>query len=169
MRFLFLVAFLSPFAAHADVTIKLATLAPEGSTFHIHLKEIAEKWNELSGGTVHVKIYPGGVVGNESDMVRKLRVNQLQAAMLTGTGIRDIDPCVQSVQVPMVIDDNQELDDVLGKMAPKFEQILAGKGFEVLYWGDAGWVNFFTEVPVRDPAQMKDIKVFAWAGDEAAV
>ncbi len=168
-RFALLLSFIAPLTAGADTTVKLATLAPEGSTFHVHLKEIAEKWEQISGGKVHVKIYPGGVVGNESDMVRKLRVNQLQAAMLTGTGIHDIDPCVQSIQVPMVIDDNEELDYVLAKMAPAFEQILSDKGFVVLYWGDAGWVNFFTEVPVRDPAQMKDIKVFAWAGDEGAV
>lgn len=116
-----------------------------------------------------MKIYPGGVVGNESDMVRKLRLNQLQAALLTGTGIRDIDPAVQSLQIPMVLTSNEELDYVMGKMQPKLEKILADKGFIALYWGDAGWVEFFTQKPVHTPAEMKDVKLFAWAGDEGEV
>jgi TRAP-type C4-dicarboxylate transport system substrate-binding protein len=158
-----------PRAAAADVVVKLATLAPEGSQWHAHLREIGEKWKELSGGKVTVKVYPGGVVGNESDMVRKLRLNQLQAALLTGTGIRDIDPAVQALQVPMVLTSNEELDYVMAKMAPKLEKILSDKGFVALYWGDAGWVSFFTQKPVHEPAQMKDTKLFAWAGDEGEV
>jgi TRAP-type C4-dicarboxylate transport system substrate-binding protein len=155
--------------AQADVTIKLGTLAPEGSQWHNLLREIGEQWSQVSNGKVKMKIYPGGVVGNESDMVRKLRVSQLQAALLTGTGIRDIEPAVQTLQVPMMLTNNDELDYVLDKMAPAFEKALLDKGFVALFWGDAGWVAFLTQKPVHTPEDMHDEKVFAWAGDEGAV
>jgi TRAP-type transport system periplasmic protein len=155
--------------AQAEVMIKLGTLAPEGSAFHNHLRSLAEQWEQASGGQVKMKIYPGGVVGNESDMVKKLRINQLQAALLTGTGIHDIDPAVQALQVPMMLKSNEELDYVMEKMAPKLEKILDEKGFVVLHWGDAGWVAFFNQKPAKNPDELKDQKVFAWAGDEAAV
>src|SRR5262245_53207057 len=91
-----LVAGLALFAAgpaHAGkVKVKLGTLAPDGSAWHNLLKELAEKWKTESNGDVDLKIYPGGVAGNESDMVRKMRVGQLQAAAITIIGIHDIDP-----------------------------------------------------------------------------
>lgn len=171
MRSLVLIASLL-FAASAEagpITVKLATLAPEGSPWHVHLKEVGEKWKEISNGQVNLKVFAGGSLGNEADMVKKLRVNGLQASLLTGTGIRDIDPSIQTLLIPMVITSNEELDYVVEKMAPKFEKILADKGFIALYWGEAGWVRFFTQKPVRTVADMKGVKVFAWAGDEAAV
>jgi TRAP-type C4-dicarboxylate transport system substrate-binding protein len=158
-----------PSVASAEVTIKLGTLAPEGSAWHNHLRALGEKWSEMSGGEVKVKIYPGGVVGNEADMVRKLRINQLHAALLTGTGIRDIDSSVQAMQIPMLIKDDAELDYVTEQMAPRFEKILEDKGYVVIHWGDAGWVTFFTQKPAKTIEDMKDQKVFAWAGDEGAV
>lgn len=167
--FAFLTVLSFPLVASAEVTIKLGTLAPEGSAWHNHLRSLGEKWTEMSGGEVKVKIYPGGVVGNEADMVRKLRINQLHAALLTGTGIRDIDASVQALQVPMLLKDDAEVDYVTQKLAPKLEKILDDKGYVVIHWGDAGWVTFFTQKPAKTPADMADQKVFAWAGDEGAV
>ena len=69
--------------ARADVVIKLGTLAPNGSTWHTLLKEMGQKWEAASGGKVKLRIYPGGVLGNEGDMVKKMRIGQLQASALT--------------------------------------------------------------------------------------
>src|SRR3569623_917612 len=68
--------------ARADVVIKLGTLAPNGSPWHTLLKEMGQKWEQASGGKVKLRIYPGGVLGNEGDMVKKMRIGQLQAAAL---------------------------------------------------------------------------------------
>src|SRR5260370_35710104 len=89
--FAFLLALLCPPEARADeVVIKLGTLAPNGSTWHSLLKEMGQTWSQLSGGKVKLRIYPGGVVGNEGDMVKKMRVGQLQAAALTTIGLHEI-------------------------------------------------------------------------------
>ena len=65
-------------------SIKLATLAPEGSPWHNILRDMAEEWTRASSGKIRFRIYPGGVAGDEPDMVRKLRIGQIQAAVLTG-------------------------------------------------------------------------------------
>jgi TRAP-type transport system periplasmic protein len=65
-------------------TIKLASLAPAGSSWDLGLKQIAADWKKVSNGSVVVKIYPGGIAGDESDVIRKIRISQLQAAGLTG-------------------------------------------------------------------------------------
>ena len=77
-----LVAALAP-SAHAQVTIKLATLAPAGSSWHEILKEMGQRWEAASGGQVKLKVYPGGAQGSEGDMVRKMGIGQLQAASIT--------------------------------------------------------------------------------------
>src|SRR6266849_3654839 len=83
---------LVPGVGRAEEKIKLGTLAPSGSTWHTLLKEMGQKWGEASGGKVKLIIYPGGVVGNEGDMVKKTRIGQLQAAALTTIGLHDIAP-----------------------------------------------------------------------------
>ena len=80
----------APAASAQEVTIKLGTLAPNGSTWHNLLKEMGERWAEVSGGRVKLRIYPGGTQGSEGDMVRKMAVGQLQAAAITNVGMHDI-------------------------------------------------------------------------------
>ena len=72
--------------------IKLGTVAPEGSPWHDTLLEVAQKWKALSGGTVTVRIYAGGVAGDEKDMLRKIRIGQLHATALTSVTLLDIIP-----------------------------------------------------------------------------
>src|SRR5690242_2427247 len=96
-------ALLVPRAAEAQVNIKLGTLAPSGSAWHNTLKEMGQKWSEVSGGKVKLTIYPGGVLGNEGDMVRKIRVGQLNAAALTTVGLHDVTPEPQAVTAPYAI------------------------------------------------------------------
>src|SRR5947209_11010805 len=89
--------------ARADVVIKVGTLAPNGSPWHTLLKEMGQKWEQASGGKVKLRVYPGGVLGNEGDMIKKMRIGQLQAAAVTTIGLHDISPDPQSLDVPMMI------------------------------------------------------------------
>src|SRR3974390_1990238 len=106
-------------AAQAHVVIKLGTLAPNGSPWHTLLKEMGQKWEQASGGKVKLRIYPGGVLGNEGDMIKKMRIGQLQAAALTTIGLHDISPDPQAVDVPMMVDSWPTLDYVMDRMAPQ--------------------------------------------------
>lgn len=158
-------AILGPPAAQAQIVWKLATLAPEGSPWHDVIVDIAESWKTLSGGRVTLRIYPGGVAGDDPDMIRKMRIGQLQGAVLTGTGLSQITPEVQALQMPMMLASYEELDYVRDHVGPKLETLSEAHGFKILTWGDAGWVRCFSTKPVIRPADLKPLKIFTWEGD----
>jgi TRAP-type transport system periplasmic protein len=156
---------LAPAAAQAQVIVKMATLVPDGSSWHRILKEVADKWNKVSGGRVQVRLYPGGVAGDDPDVVRKMRLGTVNAAVLTTVGVGEIDKSVYALSIPMAYADYAEVYHVLEKMRPKLEGSMEAKGFVVLNWADGGWVRFFTQRPVATPDDLKKLKFFQWAGD----
>jgi TRAP-type C4-dicarboxylate transport system substrate-binding protein len=147
----------------ASQTIKLATLAPEGSPWHQMLQDMAKAWSEVSEGRIKLRIYPGGVAGDEPDVVRKMRVGQLHAAALTGRGLTVIADEIQALQMPLMFHSDAELEYVRKRVSPKLSSILEDKGFKLLVWGDAGWVRFFTQEPVVRPEDLKPLKLFIWS------
>ncbi|HZS42096.1 MAG TPA: TRAP transporter substrate-binding protein DctP [Polyangia bacterium] len=156
-------------SASAEEKIKLGTLAPNGSPWHTLLKEMGQKWSDASGGKVKLIIYPGGVVGNEGDMVKKMRIGQMQAAALTTIGLHDIAQEPQALDVPMMIDTAQTLDFVLERMQPQLEKVLLDKGYVVIGWSDVGFVRFFSTKKMSSMKEFESAKVFSWEGDPASV
>jgi TRAP-type C4-dicarboxylate transport system substrate-binding protein len=150
---------------HAADRIKLATLAPTGSTYHKSLLNLKDAWKKLSNGTVDLVVYADGKLGGEADTVSLMNVNSIQAAMLTGVGLAEIEPGVAGLQsIPMGFRNFDEVDYVGEKLRPMLEERLAAKGFVVLFWSDAGWVRFFSKKPVAHPDDLKKLKLFTWAG-----
>lgn len=150
------------------VTIKLCTLAPEGSPWHKALADMAAAWKAETDGKVKFRVYPGGVCGDEPVMVRKMRVGQIHAAALTATGLADIASEFRALQMPMMFRSTEEFDFVREKISPTLEGILDKKGFQLLTWGDAGWVHFFSKSPVITPADLKPLRLWVWSADTAA-
>jgi TRAP-type C4-dicarboxylate transport system substrate-binding protein len=155
-------------ASAEEVVIKIGTLAPTGSTWHTLLKEMGQKWKDASGGRVTLRIYPGGVVGNEGDMVKKMRIGQLQAAALTTIGLHDVSPEPQAIDVPMMVDSFSTLDYVRERIGPKLEKAMEQKGYVVLSWSEVGYVRFFSTRRYTLPELEKSAKVFCWEGDPAS-
>ncbi len=156
------------FAAPAGaqtVNVKMATLVPDGSSWHLILKETAAEWKKISNGRVNLVLFPGGVAGDDPDVVRKMKMGTMQGAVLTAVGMADIDKSVYALGVPMMYSSYDEVYDVLGKMRPRLEAAMVKKGFVVLNWADAGWLRFFTKAPVKTPDDLKKQKLFQWAGD----
>jgi TRAP-type C4-dicarboxylate transport system substrate-binding protein len=130
---------------------------------------MAEKWKTGTQGRVTVRLYPGSVAGDDTDVVRKMRLGSLNAGLLTSVGVSAVDPSVMALQVPMLYASYDEVDHVLSVYGPKLEASLAGKGFVLLNWAEAGWVRFFTKSPVRTPNDLKPLKLFAWGNDTDAL
>ena len=152
--------------------IKLATLAPTGSSYYKSLLGMKEAWRKISGGAIDLIIYGDGKLGGEADAVGLMAVNSIQASMLTTVGLSDIEKGVAGLQsIPMGFNDFAEVDYVGAKLQPMLDQQLLKKGFVVLFWADAGWVRIFTKKPVVHPADLKPMKLFTWAGspDEVAI
>jgi len=145
--------------------IDMATLAPDGSTWFKVMENMKEEWKLISKGSVNLIIHPGGVLGDEPGCVRRLRQHSIQAAGLSGAGLSDIDQGVACLQIPMMFDSYAELDYVRDRIAPKLEQRLRDRGYEVLYWSDVGWVQFFSTTPVRRLDDLRKLRLWTWAGD----
>lgn len=148
-----------------EVVVKLGTLAPPGSPWHLLLKEAAQRWDQVTGGQVKLRIYAGGTMGNEGDMIKKIRIGQLQAAALTTIGLHEITPEPLALDLPLLVQNGDEKDYLVGKMAPDLEKVLASKGFVVLNWSEIGFVRFFTTKPRATLPAMRQGKLFVWEGD----
>jgi TRAP-type C4-dicarboxylate transport system substrate-binding protein len=151
--------------AAAPVTIKMATVAPEGSPWHDVLRQMGQDWERVSGGRVKLRLYPGGVLGDEAALVTKLRIGQLHAAALSAVGLYRIDRGVACLGVPMMFDTYEELDRVRDQLTPRLEKAFESQGFVVLNWGDAGWIRFFSKEPARLPDDIRKMKLFIAADD----
>ncbi|MGH7855669.1 MAG: TRAP transporter substrate-binding protein DctP [Candidatus Binatia bacterium] len=148
--------------------IKLSTVAPDGSPWHLMVRHMGEAWSNASGGKTQLRIYAGGITGDEPDTVRKIRIGQLHAGMLTAQGLTQIVPDVQALQMPLLLSSNEEVDYVKDRLTAKYDALFEAKGFKVLNWGEAGWVYFFAQKPVVRPEDLKPLRLFAWAGDDPA-
>ena len=151
--------------AHAQITVKMATLVPDGSSWHLVLKEAADRWKKVSNGRVIVNIYPGGVAGDDPDVVRKMKLGTLHAGVLTAVGVAEIDKSVYALGIPMMYTSYEEVYSVLEKMRPTLESGIEKLGFVVLNWVDGGWVHYFSQQPVATPDELKKLKLFTWASD----
>ena len=159
-----LAVFLAAPAVSAQ-TIKLGTLAPKGSPWYDVLQDMAAEWSDASGGGVKVRIYPGGSIGDETDMLRKMRIGQLQGAVLTSEGLSRIVPELRVLQLPMWFRSDEELDFVHDGLKAELEALFEARGFKVLNWGDIGWIRLFTRDPAPAPSDLERVKLFCWAGD----
>jgi len=156
-------------ARSAPLVIKMATLVPQGTVWYTTLLELGQAWQKASGGQVTLRVYPGGVAGDDTDVVRKMRLGSLDAGLLTSAGLADVDRAIFALSVPMAYASYGEVDYVLDKLGGQLESIYRDKGFIVLGWADAGWVHFFAKSPVVTPDDLKRQKLFNWAGDPQGV
>lgn len=150
-------------AAAETITIKMASIVPAGSEWHNILLQMADDWKKASGGRVVLRIYPGQTMGDDRDVIVKMKLGSLQAGLVASLG--DVEPSVFALQVPMMYRSYEEVDYVFEKLEPRIAKALEAKGFVILNWTDAGWVQFFTKTPVKSPQDLRRQKLFAWASD----
>lgn len=156
--------------AAKKTTIRLGTLVPRGSSFYNALVEMGEEWRDASGGDIRLIIYPDGTQGGEADMVRLMRAKALTAGMFSVIGLGEIDKSVGGLSfLPLTFRSSDEYDYVLKKLSPRLEKLLLDKGFVVLFWGDTGWVRFFSTTPAIHPDDFKKFKIYTSAGNNDQV
>ncbi len=153
------------FRLEAATTIKIASLAPDRSPWHKTLVDIALAWEKISEGSVHVTIYPGGILGNELDMIRKIRIGTLQGGAFTNMGINQIERSVLVFNKPFFFRSQKEFDYVFDNMKPRLEEQIENRGFKVIIWTLAGWTYFFTKEPAIYPDDLKKFKISVTPGD----
>jgi TRAP-type C4-dicarboxylate transport system substrate-binding protein len=164
-----ILAALAGSARAQEVTIKLGTLAPQGSTWHDLLREMGQRWEEASGGKVKLRIYAGGTQGSEGDMVRKMTVGQLQAVSITNVGMHDVAAEPQGLSIPFLFKDDAQMQCVFKKVRPRIEEILEERGLVAIQWSNIGAIHLFCNKPHQSPADMGNARIWAWEGDPKSV
>ncbi len=150
----------------AGQTIKIGTVAPVGSPWESALIELAGEWAELSDGEIEVKVYAGGVSGNESDLIRKMRIGRLHGAALTQLALGRIVPDILALSTPFLVRDEDELDYLLTELTPTFSEQFVDEGYVTLTFSKAGSVYFFAGQPVTTPEDLAQTKIAVPAGDD---
>ena len=151
--------------AQRAIVIKIGTVAPSGTLWHQILQQMGQDWTRISDGRVKVTIYEGGRLGDEGEMLLKVRRRTLHAVALSGAGLSKADTGVSSLQIPMMISSYAELDYVMERVTPTLEKRLEEKNLIVLNWSDVGWVHFFTKEPARTLDDIREMKLFTSSGD----
>ncbi|MDP7527615.1 MAG: TRAP transporter substrate-binding protein DctP [Candidatus Marinimicrobia bacterium] len=147
------------------IIVKMATLAPEGTDWHGLLVDLGQQWIEATDGEVRLRIYPGGVVGDERDMIRKMRIGQIHGAAITNEGMTEINPYFSAFFMPMMYQSYEEVDFVRERLNVELYDETEKNGFKILTMVDVGWVYWFSSEPVYTPEDLKKSKIFTWAGD----
>lgn len=153
----------------AQRAIKLATVVPDGSVWDKNLKQMAEEWKAATGGRVTVTVYGGASQGDEATVLRKMRLDALQAASFTAVGLGSIDAAFNVFDVPFFFESYDELNYVTAKLTPTIAKRLDAKGFVLLNWGHGGWTQIFTKRPVKTLDDLKSIKLYTSAGNDRMV
>jgi len=156
--------FFLPLLAGAQI-IKIGSIAPDRSPWNDALKEIGREWEKISNGQVILKIYPGGIAGNEDDMIRKMKFGTLGGAVLTNIGITKINPDAFVLNTPFLFNSEKELDYVMGQLVPVFEKQIKEKGYQTILWTMSGWLNFFSKYPILYPQDLKKQKLSVSVGE----
>ena len=146
--------------------IKLATVVPDGSVWDKSLKQMGVDWKAATGDRVALTVFSGGSQGDESTVLRKIRLNALQGASLTVVGLSAIDWSFNVFNIPFFFQSYDELNAVIETLTPTLKQRLEQKGFVLVHWGHGGWLQVFSKQPVQTVADLKRMKLYTSAGDD---
>lgn len=151
--------------AAAEFTLKFATLAPPGSTWMKLLEEWDREVQQRSQGRLAFKFYPGGVQGDEPDVIKKMRFGQLHGGAFSGYGIGQMYSPARVMEVPFMFDNQREIDAVREHFTAEFSQGFKANGYRLLGWMEVGFVYFFSQQPITDFDDLKQRRIWLWQGD----
>ena len=146
-------------------TLKFATLMPTGTswskTFDNWIKDVEEK----SQGRLKFKMYSGGVMGDEPDVLRKIRKGQLHGGLFSGYGIGRIYSPARILELPFLFQNTDESDYVRQQLMPEIETGFRDSGFELIGWPEVGFIHFFSKHKIQSIEDIKKSRIWLWQGD----
>jgi TRAP-type transport system periplasmic protein len=152
--------------AEKGFIIKLATLAPEGNSWVKMLHALNVEVMKKTENKVQLKIYAGGVLGDENDMLRKMKIGQIQAAALTSTSLSSIFKEINVLQIPFLFQNYDEVDLILKKMDTFLKKGFEDNGYILLGFSEVGFVYLMSStIPISSVADIKKGKV--WIQEES--
>ena len=152
-------------AGRAKYLFKIASLAPDGSVWAKRFQEMTQEIVEKSNGEIGFKIYPGGVMGDDRAMFRKITIGQLQGGGFTMTGIGEIVQDFRVMGIPFLFNSYEEVDYVTEKLWPYFQQAFADKNLVLVAMSEVGFIYTMSTEPIATLDDLKKSKSWVPEGD----
>ena len=153
-------------AASQALDLKIATLAPDGTPWMQELRKGAEEITTRTEGRVAFKFYPGGSMGSDRSVLRKIRAGQLHGGMLTAGALSEIYPDTQLYTLPFLFHSYEELDYVRARMDKTIAQGIEARHFVTFGFSDGGFAYLMSNTPIRRVDDLKGHKIWVPEGDD---
>lgn len=148
------------------VELKIATQAPKGTIWMDALDELAADVKKQT--KVKMTYFPGGALGDEKTVARKIQLKSLHGGLFTGIGLGEVLAEVRILELPFFYDSFEELDKVKEKLEPTFNADFEKAGYVFLGWAEVGWAYIFSKEESKTLDDLKKRKIWLWQGDPLA-
>ena len=152
--------------AQRSTPVRLGTILPANSVWDKALKQMGAEWQKVTEGRVRLRVISGGSQGDESIIIRRMRLSNPHAAALTQPGLAEIDDAFNVFGIPFFFESDEEAAHVLEKLTPTFERALADAGLVLLNWGHGGWAHIFTAERIENLDDLRASRIFTSSGDD---
>jgi len=147
-------------------TLKIATLSPDGTTWMRELRQGAKEIEKRTEGRVKLKFYPGGVMGNDQTVLRKIRVGQLHGGAFAGGGLVEVYNDMQVYSLPFLFQSYAEVDYVRKRMDPLIRRGLEERGFVAVGLSEGGFAHLLSSHALKRREDLDGRKVWIPQGDD---
>jgi len=155
-------------SAQSPINIRLATLAPDNSPWSKALRSMGAAWEKATDKRVQLTLY-AGTIPSESSAIARMAVDGLQAATLMAPGLAEIDEAFNVFGIPFFFESDAELGHVQQALTPVIRERLRAKGYHLINWGNAGWIQLFSKQPIRTLDDVKQAKLYTTEGNPKMV
>ena len=150
--------------------VKVGVLVPEGTGWAKIIKKMTGEIKDATKGNVEIKVYYGGSQGDEQDVLRKIRIGQLQGGIFTGKTLGDINGDVRVMEIPFTFNsDREKALKTLEELVPYFNQNFEKNKFKSLATFEIGQIYLVSQKKVQDLNSIKSLKIWSWAGDPVVI
>jgi TRAP-type C4-dicarboxylate transport system substrate-binding protein len=162
MRFAFLFLLASSAALGDEQILRIGTIVPAGTGWARGIRTMAREVEADTGGSVKMKIYMGGIAGDEVEMLERLRRGQLDGVLSGSVACETAAPSLRVVRIPGLLQTWSETSYVVGQLRPLFDDEAKRNGFTYLGEAIVGPSILFTRTPVHDLADLKKLRLWIW-------
>lgn len=155
--------------AAGEVRIKFATVAPEGTTWMKAMHEFDRELREATDARVRFVFFPGGIAGDEKDILRKMRYGKIHATGVTGVGMGRLVPESRVLDLPFFFENHDEVDRVHDALFDHFSRLFERKGYVLVAWSEVGWTYLLSMRDLSIRNQYSRLKMWTWEGDPIAL
>lgn len=152
-------------ALAGPVTLKISTIVPAGTPFMEQMRQTGAAVEQRTEGRVRLKFFPGGVMGSDQAVLRKMRIGQLHGAVITATGVNDIHPATQSYSLPFTFRSHEELHFVRERLDPVIRERVRERGYELAGMAEGGFTYLYSKEPLRKLEDLGKARMWAPQGD----